>query len=82
VRSNPPVEAISFMQDGKASQTAQYIAFCGVFRRRNNRRCGFFDDPYALALPAGDQITPEEPRRWLLVTRGAANVPAIRAMEA
>ena len=38
------------MQDGKASQTAQYIAFCRALETQEQPARRLFDDPYAFAL--------------------------------
>ncbi len=41
------------MQDGKASQTAQYITFCRALETQERLARRFFDDPYAFALLSG-----------------------------
>lgn len=38
------------MQDGRVSQTAQYIAFCRALETREQPARRLFDDPYAFAL--------------------------------
>lgn len=38
------------MQDGKESQTAQYIAFCRALETQEQQARRLFDDPYAFAL--------------------------------
>jgi len=38
------------MQDGKGSQTAQYITFCRALETQEQPARRFFDDPYAFAL--------------------------------
>jgi len=41
------------MQDGKASQTAQYIAFCRALETQEQPARRLFDDPYAFAMLSG-----------------------------
>jgi len=41
------------MQDGKASQTAQYLAFCRALETQEQPARRLFDDPYAFALLSG-----------------------------
>jgi len=41
------------MQDGKGSQTAQYITFCRALETQEQPARRFFDDPYAFALLSG-----------------------------
>jgi methyltransferase (TIGR00027 family) len=41
------------MQDGKASQTAQYMAFCRASETQEQPARRLFDDPYAFALLSG-----------------------------
>jgi methyltransferase (TIGR00027 family) len=41
------------MQDGKASQTAQYMAFCRALETQEQPARCLFDDPYAFALLSG-----------------------------
>ena len=41
------------MQDGKESQTAQYIAFCRALETQEHPARRLFDDPYAFALLSG-----------------------------
>jgi methyltransferase (TIGR00027 family) len=41
------------MQDGKASQTAQYITFSRALETQERPARRFFDDPYAFALLSG-----------------------------
>jgi methyltransferase (TIGR00027 family) len=41
------------MQDGKASQTAQYIAFCRVLETQGQPARRLFNDPFAFALLSG-----------------------------
>ena len=41
------------MQDGKASQTAQYMAFCRALETQEQPARRLFDDPYAFALLSG-----------------------------
>jgi methyltransferase (TIGR00027 family) len=43
-------EKRTLMQDGKASQTAQYITFCRALETQEQPARRFFDDPYAFAL--------------------------------
>jgi methyltransferase (TIGR00027 family) len=41
------------MQDGKASQTAQYIAFCRALETQEQPALRLFNDPFAFALLSG-----------------------------
>ncbi len=41
------------MQDGKASQTAQYITFCRALETQEQPAQRLFDDPYAFGLLSG-----------------------------
>lgn len=41
------------MQDGKVSQTAQYITFCRALETQEHPARRLFDDPYAFALLSG-----------------------------
>lgn len=45
------------MQDGKASQTAQYMAFCRALEAQEQPARRLFDDPYAFALLSGSYRT-------------------------
>ena len=45
------------MQDGKASQTAQYIAFCRALETQEQPARRLFSDPFAFALLSGSYRT-------------------------
>lgn len=45
------------MQDGKISQTAQYMAFCRALETQEQPARRLFDDPYAFALLSGSYRT-------------------------